>query len=54
MGHLMDEKQAYYTRGSFNWQKGIGLLYVDRKGVTPVAVPIDKQGSFVVEGKRYG
>jgi hypothetical protein len=54
VGHLMDEKQAYYTRGTFNWQKGFGLLYVDRKGTTPVAVPIDKQGSFVVEGKRYG
>ena len=54
VGHLMDEKQAYYTRGTFNWQKGFGLLYIDRKGVTPVAVPIDKQGSFVVEGKRYG
>jgi len=54
VGHMMDEKQAFYTRGSFNWQKGFGLLYVDRKGVTPVAVPIDKQGSFVVEGKRYG
>jgi hypothetical protein len=54
VGHLMDETQAHYTRGVFNWQKGFGLLYVDRKGVTPVAVPIDKSGSFVVEGKRYG
>ena len=54
VGHLMDEKQAYYTRGTFNWQKGFGILYVDRKGTTPVAVPIDKSGSFVVEGKRYG
>jgi hypothetical protein len=51
---MMDEKQAYYTRGTFNWQKGFGILYVDKKSTTPVAIPIDKQGSFVVEGKRYG
>jgi predicted phosphodiesterase len=54
VGHMMDEKQAFYTKGTFNWQKGFGILYVDKKGTTPVAVPIDKQGSFVVEGKRYG
>ena len=54
VGHLMDTTQAYYTRGTFNWQQGFGILYVDRKGVTPVTVPIDKSGSFVVEGKRYG
>lgn len=54
VGHMMDEKQAFYTKGTFNWQKGFGILYVDKKSTTPVAVPIDKQGSFVVEGKRYG
>ena len=54
VGHMMDEKQAFYTKGTFNWQKGFGILYVDKKGTTPVTVPIDKQGSFVVEGKRYG
>ena len=54
VGHMMDEKQAFYTKGTFNWQKGFGILYVDKKGTTPIAVPIDKQGSFVVEGKRYG
>ncbi len=54
VGHLMDETKAYYTKGTMNWQKGFGILYVDRKGVTPVTIPIDKQGSFVVEGKRYG
>ncbi len=54
VGHLMDETKAYYTKGTMNWQKGFGILYVDRKSVTPVTIPIDKQGSFVVEGKRYG
>ena len=54
VGHLMDVSKAHYTRGTFNWQKGFGLLYVDRKGVTPMAIPVEKDGSFVVEGKRYG
>lgn len=54
VGHLMDEKQAYYTRGTMNWQKGFGLIYVDRNRVQPVAIPVEKDGSFIVEGKRYG
>jgi hypothetical protein len=54
VGHLMDEKQAYYTRGTMNWQKGFGLIYVDRKRVQPVAIPIERDGSFIVEGKRFG
>jgi hypothetical protein len=49
----MDVSKAHYTRGTMNWQSGFGILYVDRKGVTPVTIPIDKSGSFVVEGKRY-
>ena len=54
VGNLMDFKKAHYTHGSANWQQGFGLLYVDGKNVTPVAVPIARDGSFVVEGKRYG
>ena len=54
VGHLMDEKQAYYTRGTMNWQKGFGLIYVDRKRVQPIAIPIERDGSFIVEGKRFG
>ena len=54
VGHLMDEKQAYYTRGTMNWQKGFGIVYVDRKRVQPVAIPIERDGSFIVEGKIYG
>ena len=53
VGHLMDEKQAYYTRGTMNWQKGFGMVYSDRKSTYALPVPIDKDGSFVVEGKRY-
>jgi predicted phosphodiesterase len=54
VGNLMDFKKAHYTHGSANWQQGFGLLYVDNRNVTPVAVPVAKDGSFIVEGKRYG
>lgn len=54
VGHLMDVRQAGYLGfGAANWQKGFGLLYVDGKNVTPVAVPIHNDGSFTVEGKVY-
>lgn len=53
VGHLMDESKALYTKGTFNWQKGFGILYVDRRRVIPIPVPIERDGSFVVEGKRY-
>jgi len=54
VGNLMRFKAAHYTNGSANWQQGFGILYVDGKNVTPVAVPISRDGSFIVEGKRYG
>jgi predicted phosphodiesterase len=54
VGNSMQFSKASYTHGSANWQQGFGLLYVDGKNVTPVAVPVHKDGSFVVEGKRYG
>lgn len=55
VGNLMDMRQAdYLGYGAANWQAGFGLLYVDGKNVTPVAVPIHKDGSFSVEGKVYG
>jgi predicted phosphodiesterase len=54
VGNMMKFSSAHYTHGSANWQQGFGLLYVDGRNVTPVAVPVAKDGSFVVEGKRYG
>ena len=54
VGHLMDLSQAsYLNTGSANWQQGFGLLYIDKKIVTPSIVPITNR-SFVVEGKQYG
>lgn len=54
-GHLMDVRQAKYLRGGpANWQKGFGLLYAGRFEATPHAIPVADDGSFVVEGERYG
>jgi predicted phosphodiesterase len=55
VGNLMNFKDAKYLKGgSGNWQQGFGLIY-ERKGqVTPVFVPIERDGSFTVEGKVYG
>jgi len=54
VGHVMDESKAAYTKGTFNWQKGFGLLYIKGKAIQPVAIPIERDGSFIVEGKTYG
>lgn len=56
VGHLMDMSKAGYlgAGGVANWQAGFGLLYVDKAEVHPVAVDISRDGSFVVEGERYG
>ncbi len=55
VGNLMDFKSARYLKGgSGNWQQGFGLMYVKDSKVTPVFVPIDRSGSFTVEGKTYG
>jgi hypothetical protein len=54
VGNLMDFKKAGYTRGVANWQQAFAVFYVDKKAVTNTIVHIEKDGSFVFEGKRYG
>lgn len=56
VGHLTDIRSSgmAYAKGTQNWQAGFAILYVDKDKVTPVLVPIEKDCSFVVEGKRYG
>ena len=54
VGHLMDIKQAGYTHGTQNWQQAFAVFYVDRNRVSPVLTYIEKDGSFIFEGKRYG
>ena len=54
VGNLMDFKKAGYTKGVANWQQAFAVFYVDKKAVTNTIVHIEKDGSFVFEGKRYG
>jgi len=54
VGNLMDFKKAGYTKGVANWQQAFAVFYVDKKTVTNTIVYIEKDGSFVFEGKRYG
>ena len=53
-GNLMNYSDAKYIKaGMTNWQQGFGVLYVDGSKVTPVAVPIHPDGSFIVGGYKW-
>ncbi|MFC9974325.1 metallophosphoesterase family protein [Spirillospora sp. NPDC127200] len=55
VGHLMDPLKAeYLTQGVSNWQLGFGVLEVGRYGATPVPIYMDRDGSFVYSGERWG
>ncbi|GAA0406388.1 metallophosphoesterase [Streptomyces luteireticuli] len=55
VGHLMDETKAQYLAGGVaNWQKGWGRLLVGQYSATPHPVYVESDGSFVVDGIRYG
>jgi len=53
-GHLMDLRQAHYTRGTANWQQSFQIMTEDAKGVQIDMINIEKDGTFIVHGKRYG
>lgn len=54
-GNVMDYAKAKYIKGGlFNWQQGFGVLFVDGNKVTPVAVPIQRDGSFIFNGYKWG
>lgn len=55
VGHLMAENKAQYLAGGVaNWQKGWGQLLVDQYSAVPVPVYVERDGSFVADGVRYG
>lgn len=54
VGHLMDTRQAAYTKGVFNWQQAFAIMYVEGKNVQVDLIYVEKDGTFVVSGKRYG
>ncbi|MFC9231334.1 metallophosphoesterase [Streptomyces decoyicus] len=55
VGHLMDVRKAGYLKnGPANWQRGFGIFYAGKYSATPHAIPVEDDGSFVVEGQRFG
>jgi hypothetical protein len=55
VGNLMDKRKASYLKaGAANWQMGFGIIEVNQKNVTAIPVPVNKDGSFTIYGKRYG
>ncbi|WP_431911619.1 metallophosphoesterase [Nonomuraea jabiensis] len=56
VGNLMDSKKTQYlgAGGVANWQSGFGILYVGKYDVSPYAIDVWPEGSFVVEGQMYG
>jgi predicted phosphodiesterase len=53
-GHLMDVRKASYTHGVANWQQAFAIMYVQDKNVQVDLIHIEKDGTFIVAGKRYG
>jgi hypothetical protein len=53
-GHLMDTRLATYTRGQMNWQQAFIIVEEDSKGSQVSIINLEKDGTFVVAGRRYG
>ena len=56
VGNMVDLASSgmAYTRGYANWQTGFAVAYVTGRKVQVIPVPMDKDGSFIFEGKVYG
>jgi hypothetical protein len=53
-GHLMDVRQAHYTKGTMNWQQAFIIIEEVGTNVQVSLINLEKDGTFVVGGKRYG
>ena len=53
-GHLMDTRMATYTKGQMNWQQAFIIVEEDAKGSQVSIINLEKDGTFVVHGRRYG
>jgi hypothetical protein len=53
-GHLMDVRQAHYTKGTMNWQQAFIVIEEVGTNVQVNIINLEKDGTFVVSGKRYG
>jgi hypothetical protein len=54
VGNLMDFKKASYTKGTANWQQAFAIMYQQGNKVSVSVIHIEKDGTFIVEGKVYG
>jgi predicted phosphodiesterase len=56
VGNLMDFSKALYggSTGSFNWQQAFAIMYIHNKNVQVDLIYIEKNGTFIVNGKVYG
>jgi hypothetical protein len=50
----MSPKLATYTHGVMNWQQAFAIMYVHGKNVQVDLIHIEKNGTFIVNGKVYG
>jgi hypothetical protein len=50
----MDFKQAGYVKGTANWQQAFAIMYVKGSNVQVDIIHIEKNGTFIVQGKVYG
>jgi len=53
-GHLMSPKLAHYTKGTMNWQQAFIVIEEIGTNVQVSIINLEKDGTFVVSGKRYG
>jgi hypothetical protein len=54
-GNVMDKRKASYLKaGAANWQMSVAILETHGKNLSPMLIPINKDGSFSVYGKNYG
>jgi hypothetical protein len=50
----MDFKKAAYTKGTANWQQAFAIMYQKGNHVAVSVIHLEKNGTFIVEGKVYG
>jgi hypothetical protein len=54
VGNLMSFQAAKYTKGSAQWQQAFAIMYVKGSNVQVDIINIEKNGTFIVQGKVYG
>jgi predicted phosphodiesterase len=54
VGNLMSFSAAKYTKGSAQWQQAFAIMYVHGSSVQVDLINIEKNGTFIVQGKVYG